>query len=228
MRVEVCPTSAAAAARAADFIAAELRAAVKDRGLGTVALSGGRTPELMMRALAAARLPWPQIHIFQVDERIVGDDDERRNMNTIRAAFGQSLIPVDNVHPMPVNSSPLESGAAQYSTDLGTMAGAQPSLDVVHLGLGEDGHTASLVAGDGALASDSDVAITGLYKGVHRMTLTLQVLDRARRRIWLVTGSSKRDIVRRFLDADPELVASRVRREAAILVLDDDAAGERT
>jgi 6-phosphogluconolactonase/glucosamine-6-phosphate isomerase/deaminase len=121
---------------------------------------------------------------------------------------------------------PPEAGAIAYANDLEALAGHPSRIDVVHLGLGEDGHTASLVPGDAVLESDGDVAVTDEYKGTRRMTLTLDTLDRARCRIWLVTGRSKRDVVSQFLARDPTLVASRVNADATVVVLDKDAAGE--
>jgi 6-phosphogluconolactonase len=226
MRIDVRPTAAAAAAWAASLIAAQLEAAVNQRGRGTLAVSGGRTPTAMLRELARAELPWSEILLFQVDERIVAMNDERRNLKQLLATFSASLLPQKNIHSMPVDRGPDENSAEQYFDDLCSAIGTPPQLDVVHLGLGNDGHTASLFAGDPAAASDRDVAISGIYQGLRRMTLTLRMLDRARQRIWLVTGSDKREIVSRFLDADAELVANHVRREDSIVVLDRAAAGE--
>jgi len=225
MGIDVRPTAAEAGARVASLIAAQMRASVVECGRGSLALSGGRTPEPMLRALGAAEIPWQQVHVFQVDERVVGHDDARRNLSAITAAFESSSVPAENVHGMPVDREPLQAGAEQYYTELCAYAGTPPRIDVVHLGVGEDGHTASLVAHDAALEADGDVAITAPYAGVHRMTLTLRALERAKFRVWLITGASKRRIVRRFLDGDPTIVASRVRREADVIVLDSDAAG---
>jgi 6-phosphogluconolactonase len=180
----------------------------------------------MLHELAAAKLAWPQIHVFQVDERIVAMDDERRNMQAIIATLAALPIPAENLHAMPVDRGTPEVGAAQYFDDLCAVAGVPPCLDLVHLGLGGDGHTASLFPGDPAAASDHDVAVSGRYQGLRRMTLTLAMLNRARKRIWLITGSGKREILRRFLDADPELIASHVRRDESLVVLDREAAGE--
>jgi 6-phosphogluconolactonase len=225
MRVEVCATAADANRRAAELIAEALRGAVHERGRGVAALSGGRTPAIMLQTLASSELPWTDVHVFQVDERVVGPADERRNLLGIGRALADSQLPATNLHGMPVDTTPVEAGAAQYCRELAAVAGEPPRIDVVHLGLGEDGHTASLVPGDPALAADLDVALSGPYQGTRRMTLTLPVIDRARTRIWLVTGDAKRDVVQRLLAAEPQLVASRVSREAAVAVLDRAAAG---
>jgi 6-phosphogluconolactonase len=228
MRVEVCATAADAGQCAARLIAEALRGAVLERGLGVAALSGGKTPELMLAALASSELPWANVHLFQVDERIVGDDDDRRNLTSIRRAFACSPLARENLHGMPVDTLPVEAGGAEYARQLAAIAGDPPRIDVVHLGLGDDGHTASLVPGDVTLEAEGDVTISRLYQGTRRMTLTLRALNRAARRVWLVTGESKRDVARRLLEQDSRLVASRVSPEAAVVVLDRAAAGERS
>jgi 6-phosphogluconolactonase len=198
--------------------------AVAVRGCGTVAFSGGHTPADMFRVLAAATLNWAEVDIFQVDERIVGADDERRNLRAFRAAFANVGPPAARIHGMPVDDGPQEQAAEDYAETLNTIAGTPATLDVVHLGLGVDGHTASLFPGDAALRATADVALSGPYDGLERMTLTIDVLNRARMRVWLVTGASKQAVVRRLVDDDPAIVAHRIRRGDSILVLDRDAA----
>jgi 6-phosphogluconolactonase len=226
MRVDVCATATEASQHAAQLIAEAMRAAARERGRAAAAVSGGTTPGAMLQALASSDLPWDVAHLFQVDERIVPDGDARRNLIGIERAFAGSPLPLGHLHPMPVGRVPISSGAAQYCRDLEAVLGDPPRLDVVHLGLGADGHTASLVPGDAALDAKTDVAISGPYEGTRRMTLTLRVIDRARRVVWLVTGAAKRDVVQRFLAEDAQLNASRVRRDAAVLVVDRAAAGE--
>jgi 6-phosphogluconolactonase len=225
MQIEICPTATAAGTRAAELIAGRLHTAVAERGYGTVALSGGGTARRLLPELTSIALPWPHIHVFQVDERIVRADDERSNMRAIRFAFEKSDIPADHLHHMPVASASPAEGAAEYAVDLGAIAGSPPRLDVVHLGLGDDGHTASLVMGDRAVEAIGVVAVTGLYEGVQRMTLTLRVLNLARFRVWLVCGQSKRSVVKRLLAGDPEVIASRILMQDSILVLDEAASG---
>jgi 6-phosphogluconolactonase len=180
----------------------------------------------MYLSLVAMPVAWPLIDVFQVDERVVGEADERSNMRALHAAFGRTDIPPQQLHHMPVDAVPLDSGAAQYARELDTAAGTPPTLDVVHLGLGADGHTASLVPGDDALDAEGDVALTQPYMGVRRMTLTLGVLNRARLRVWLVTGRAKQEAVSRLMHAEPATIATRIRRDESILVLDEDAAAE--
>jgi 6-phosphogluconolactonase len=224
MQVEVCGSAAAAAARAAGLIVDALRLAIAERGVGTVALSGGHTPAPMFRELAGASLDWGRVHVFQVDERLVGETDERSNMRQIRSALG-SCLAAHQLHAMPVEDIGPAAATAAYARALGAIAGTPLVLDVVHLGLGEDGHTASLFPGDAALDANGDIAHAAPHGGVARMTLTLPALNRARRRIWLAVGEAKRDVVSRLLAGDSALVASRVRTEDSILVVDTLAAG---
>src|SRR5262249_40502411 len=160
-------------------------ALVAATGSFTVALSGGSGPWQAFRLLAEEDVPWGAVELFQADERVAPLGDEERNLTHLR----QSL-PADawaKVHPMPVDSNDLQAAAAQYAQVL------PERLDVAHLGLGPDGHTASLVPGDPILGvDDRDVALTyGEYQGRRRMTLTYPMLDRSRELLWLVTGESK-------------------------------------
>lgn len=224
MRIEVCGDAAAAAARAAEFLAAQTDNAIARRGLATIALSGGKTPTTMLSKLALASIDWRHVHVFQVDERLVGSDDERRNMRSIQAAFGQSTVPAGQLHAMPTGLDSLADTAEAYARELCEIAGRPPVLDVVHLGLGKDGHTASLFPGEAAVDAEGEIALSGIHGGMRRMTLTLRVINLARMRLWLVTGASKRECVRRLLDPGSGLVANRVRRRASVLFLDRDAA----
>ncbi len=223
MRVEVYPTAAAAAARAAALVKNCIESAIAGRGLAAIALSGGKTPAGMLGELASAPIDWSRVHVFQVDERLVGEHDARRNWRVIRAAFERSGLPASHLHAMPLDAASPESGAREYAGELRAVAGAPPVLDAVHLGLGEDGHTASLFPGDAAVDATVEVALSGVHEGMRRMTLTLETINRARARIWLVTGPAKRVIVKRLLEPGADLVASRVWSDASILVLDRDA-----
>ena len=143
------------------------------------------------------------MHLYQVDERIAPDGDPDRNLTHLRESFLQHVsFPPRNVHAMPVESPDPEAGARQYALALQEFAGSPPILDLVHLGLGPDGHTASLVPADPVLnVTNADVAVTGIYQGRRRMTLTYPALNRARRVLWVVTGSEKVEMLRRLLDA---------------------------
>jgi 6-phosphogluconolactonase len=228
MKLEVFDDADSVAQAAAATIASDARAAVAARGRYAVAVSGGHTPWIMLRALADEDLPWEGVHIYQVDERVAPEGDPDRNLTHLRESLLQhaSLRP-EQVHAMPVESPDLERAAAQYALALQEIAGSPPVLDLVHLGLGPDGHTASLVPGDPVLKiTDADVAVTGIYQGHRRMTLTYPALNRARRVLWMVTGSEKTEMLHRLLDGDESIPSGRVRREQA-LVLADRAAGGR-
>jgi len=228
MNVEVLPDAAAVATRAAQFIAAQARDAVAVRGRFAFAVSGGHTPWLMLKALAAEQVPWASVHLFQVDERIAPPGHADRNLTHIQESLGaRAPLDPDHLHAMPVEDADLAAAAARYSAQLRTVTGSPPALDLVHLGLGPDGHTASLVPGDPALqVVDTDVALTGVYQGRRRMTLTYPVLDRARQVLWVVTGAEKAAIVPRLRAGDTSIPSGHVRPDRALLLLDAAAAGE--
>jgi len=215
----------AAAAEAASRVAAAAREAVAARGTFTVALSGGRTPARMLAALAQADMPWERTHVFQVDERVAPDGDPARNLNMLREALlGSGLLDPARLHAMPVAEG--STGAARYMALLCLRVGAPPVLDLVHLGLGDDGHTASLVPDDVALGEETaDVCLTGEYRGHRRMTLTFPAINRARARLWLLTGADKGPMLARLAARDRGIPAGRVARAGAVVVCDADAAG---
>jgi 6-phosphogluconolactonase len=170
---------------------------------------------------------WSEVQVFQVDERIAPIDSDERNFKHLRESLLSHVpLPEANLHAMPIEASDLPAAAAQYARTLEGLAGSPPALDLVHLGLGPDGHTASLVPGDSVLeVSDAWVSLTGgLYQGRHRMTLTYPVLDHARCVLWLVAGSEKVDALSRLKRHDPSIPGGRVRADAAIVVADRAAA----
>lgn len=222
MRVEVHPSDVLAE-RAALWIADRAWAAVADRGRFNLAVSGGSTPAAMFAALARLPLPWTQIHVFQVDERVAPDGDADRNLGDLRANL-LDLVPAQP-HPMDVTAADLGAAAAAFATDLHAVTG-DGVLDVVHLGLGDDGHTASWPPGDPVVEmSDRDVALCGLYKGRVRMTLTVPAVNRAREVMFLVSGGGKLDALRRLLSDDPGIPAGHVRRTDTTVLSDRAAAG---
>ena len=227
MKIEVLADPDAVARRAAGMVAEQARAAVKARGRFTFAVSGGHTPWIMLRALAGEQLPWDAIHVVQVDERVAPADSDQRNLKHLRESLlSHAPLPPGNLHAMPVEAADLPAAAAEYARTLEDLAGAPPVLDLVHLGLGPDGHTASLVPGDTVLeVTGIPVALTGgLYQGCHRMTLTYPVLDAARAVLWLVTGAEKVDALGRLQRKDRTIPAGRVRQEHAVVVADRAAA----
>jgi 6-phosphogluconolactonase len=228
MEIEVLDDAAAVATKAAAFIAAEARTAVAARGRFVMAVSGGHTPWQMLRALAGEDVPWKSVHVAQVDERVAPAGDPDRNLSHLRASLlAHAPLRPEQIHAMPVESADLPSAAAQYARTLQEIAGSPPVLDLAHLGLGPDGHTASLVPGDPVLeVTDRDVALTGrVYEARRRMTLTYPVLDRSRRILWVVTGIEKVDMLARLRAGDRSIPAGRVRRDRALVIADRAAAG---
>jgi 6-phosphogluconolactonase len=229
MRIEALADAGAVAGRAAAIIAAEARAAVAARGRFVVAVSGGRTPWQMLRALGAEEVPWARVHVVQVDERVVPAGDPERNLTQLRDSLLLPGVPLpsERVHAMPVDGPDLEAAALRYALTLRDVAGSPPVLDLAHLGLGADGHTASLVPGDSVLeVTDRDVALTsGEYHGRRRMTLTYPMLNRARRVLWLVTGPEKAAMLARLRAGDPSIPAGRIRQDQALVLADRAAIG---
>jgi 6-phosphogluconolactonase len=209
------------------LIAAEARAAVAARGRFIVAVSGGRTPWQMLHTLAREDVPWAGVHVIQVDERIAPAGDPDRNFTQLRESLLEhALLPAENLHAMPVEEADVEMAARRYAGVLERIAGRPPVLDLAHLGLGPDGHTASLVPDDPVLnVVDRDVALTGIYLKRRRMTLTYPMLNRSRRVLWVVTGAEKAAMLRRLLAADGSIPAGRVHQERAVVVADRAAAG---
>lgn len=207
---------------AADAIATELGWAIRRRGQATLAVSGGTTPWAMLANLARHALDWANVHVFQVDERAVPDGDDDRNLTHLRAALlDAAAIPAGNVHAIPIGTD-LDAAARDYDATLRHVAGGE--LDVVHLGLGDDGHTASLVPGDAVLGVDDRlVATTGEYRGARRVTLTYPALAAARRILWLVDGAAKADALRRLVAGDDSIPAGRVPQDRAVVHCDEAA-----
>lgn len=227
-RLEIRADAAALARAAARFVTECAARATAERNRFTVAFSGGSTPGAMLAGLAAEDLPWHQMQVFQVDERVAPRGDADRNLTQLaEALLGNTPLASDALHPMPVEAGDLESAASEYAATLRRLAGAPAVLDLVHLGLGDDGHTASLVPGDAVLeVDDDDVAVTAPYHGHRRMTLTLPLISRARTRMWLVTGAGKSAILERLMAGDTGIPAGRVSRENAVVFADTAAAGD--
>ena len=228
MKIEVFADADAVAREAAAIISAEARAAVAERGRFSTAVSGGHTPWIMLRVLAEEEVPWNSVHLAQVDERVAPAGDPDRNLTHLQESLLEHApLPPEQIYAMPVESTDLEAAAKQYAATLAKIAGSPPILDIVHLGLGPDGHTASLVPGDAVLqVKDADVAVTRIYQGRRRMTLTYPILNRARRVLWLVTGSEKAGMLVRLREGDQSIPAGRVSQERALVLADRAAAGQ--
>ena len=226
MKIQVLADADAVAKEAARIIAAEARAAVGAHGRFVVAVSGGRTPWQMLRALASEEVPWPGVHVVQVDERVAPADDPDRNLTHLRESLlSHAPLRPDQIHAMPVEDADLEAATRNYARTLQHLAGSPPALDLAHLGLGPDGHTASLVPGDPVLnVADNDVALTGDYQRRRRMTLTYPMLNRSHRILWLVTGGEKAGMLVRLRDGDVTIPAGRIRQDQALVLADRSAA----
>jgi 6-phosphogluconolactonase len=226
VRIEALADAGAVARAGAAFTAAEARAAVAARGRFIVAFSGGRTPWQMLRALADEPMPWDRVHVVQVDERVAPAGDPDRNLTHLRESLlAHCPLPPEQVHAMPVESADLEAASQRYALTLRQIAGAPAILDLAHLGLGPDGHTASLVPGDPVLeVAGADVAVTGVYQGRRRMTLTYPLLNRSRRIVWLVTGREKAEMLARLWRGDRSIPAGRISQDQAVVLADRGAA----
>ena len=226
MRIEALADADSVARAGAALTAAEARAAVAARGRFIVAFSGGHTPWQMLRALADEQVPWAGVHVVQVDERVAPAGDPDRNLTHLRESLlARCPLRPEQVHAMPVESADLEAAGGRYALTLRQIAGSPVVLDLAHLGLGPDGHTASLVPGDPVLdVTGADVALTGVYQGRRRMTLTYPVLNRARRIVWLITGREKAEMLARLCRGDRSIPAGRIDQHQALVLADHEAA----
>lgn len=214
MEIRVAADPQAAADVAARAIARRLVNAVAARGTASVAFSGGSTPALMLARMAELDVPWGQVHVFQVDERVAPDGDPARNAGLLDA------LPVRraNRHLMPVTAKDLNAAARRYAAAL------PERFDVVHLGVGDDGHTASWPPGDPVIDATEPVAMSAPYNGFVRMTLTPPVVNAARHRLVLAPGAAKAQPLSRWLLDDHSLPIQRVRRADTVVVIDAAAA----
>jgi 6-phosphogluconolactonase len=227
LSVEVLETADAVANRAAQAIAALAREAIEARGRFLFAVSGGHTPWVMLRALAAAQIPWPAVRVFQVDERVAPAGHADRNLTHLKdSLLERAPLRPEQILAMPVEAEDLDRAAAEYAQTLQRECGSPAVLDLVHLGLGPDGHTASLVRDDPVLkVCDRDVAGTGPYQGRRRMTLTYPAINRARQVLWVVTGAKKAQMLDRLLHGDADIPAGRVDCDKSLVLADVAAVG---
>ena len=225
MTTEILADAEAVAKRAAMYIAEQAQIAVSARGRFIFAVSGGRTPWVMMRQLTREDVPWADTDIVQVDERIAPSGHADRNLTSLVDCLRDAPFRQEQIHAMPVEDQNLDAAADRYGRLLQTIAGSPPVLDLIHLGLGPDGHTASLVPGDPVLdVADRAVALTNVYQGRRRMTLTFPVLNRARRILWVVTGSDKAKALAQLRHGDTTIPAGRIQQDRAQLIADSAAA----
>ena len=230
MKQEILSTSDAVAARAAQIIASDARAAVAARRRFVMAVSGGRTPWQMLRALANEEMPWANVHVVQVDERIAPAGDKDRNLTHLcESLLSHAPIPENQIHAMPVEAADLDQACRDYTALLNSICGNPAVIDLTHLGLGPDGHTASLIPGDPVCeVHDAEVALTGLYQNRRRMTLTYPILNRSRHVLWVVTGAEKAPMLPCLLAGDAGIPAGPIAQANATLLADAPAAAEIT
>ncbi len=226
MNFEIFNDAEAVSKMAATFIANEARAAIRERGRFVMAISGGKTPWIMLRHLADEKVEWNKVHLFQVDERIAPAGSPDRNWTHLQETLlNEQATKSVHLHPMPVEDSNLEAGASSYAVLLHDLTGTPPVFDLVHLGLGPDGHTASLIPHDPVLkVIDRDVALTGLYQGHQRMTLTYPVINRSRKILWVVTGKEKQTALQQLLNKDKSIPGGSLVQANATIFADEDAA----
>ena len=225
MKIEIFPVAEQVAERAAAYLEQVIREALIHQKSFSLAISGGRTPWEMLKILSKADLPWQRINLFQVDERVAPDGHPDRNLTQLfQAIAGTPMVTQLRIFPMPVTAEDLDAAAKEYTEVLNEVTEGK-GLDIIHLGLGSDGHTASLVPGDEVLAIQNRlVACTqNNYQGRIRMTLTYPLLNAAKQILWIVTGSEKKEMVQRMLQQDPSIPAGCVRPENALLLVDQAA-----
>jgi 6-phosphogluconolactonase len=219
IELEVAGDEKAGSRRAAELIAAAGAEAAAERGHFAFAMSGGRSPWAMLAILGELEeMPWDKTELFQVDERVAAPGDEARNLTHM--VLGLSMDHQATLRPMPVTQRNLDNAARDYEAQL------PDRFDLVHLGLGPDGHTASLVPGDPVLdVTDRRVAMTETYQDHRRMTLTYPTLNDARRIVWLVTGPDKVEALQKLLAGDESIPAGRVHNDHVVVIADEAAAG---
>ena len=215
MELRVLPTPADVATAGATHFAAAARRAIGSKGTFVAAVSGGRTPWLMFADLAGFDLEWDRMTWYQVDERIAPEGDPDRNWTTLEQIVGH--LPID-LRPLPVTAADLVAAAAGYATNL------PDRFDLVHLGLGPDGHTASLLPGERPFPPNVLVGATGIYQGRNRLTLTATALNRGAEFLWLVTGTDKATALSALLAGDPSIPASQIRAADSLVLADTSAA----
>ncbi|MBC7778980.1 MAG: 6-phosphogluconolactonase [Proteobacteria bacterium] len=222
MEIEVHADPVSLSAHASATIALAARVAIGARARFLLAVSGGNTPLETLRRLATETIDWQQVHLAQVDERVAPSGSDERNLTHLQAMLLDRVpLPRTHVHSMPVEDIDISAGAQRFARQLEQIAGRPATFDMMLLGLGADGHTASLVPGDPVLdSSAAEVALTEVYRGARRMTLTFPIINRARCVVWLIAGASKAPALAQLIHRDLSIPASHVARERALLLVD--------
>lgn len=232
-KVEVLPDQAALIQRSLELTLDRIQAAIRERGLCTIALSGGSTPKPLYEAIAAEQLPWDKIHLFWGDERYVPADHPDSNQLMARRAWLDRVdLPDANIHPVPTEDLLPVDAARKYEEHLTeffqTTRGEFPTLDLILLGMGDDGHTASLFPHTEALKV-TDLITVGDKDGTPRITFTAPLINKARCVIFVVAGDNKRPALAQVFApiADDFTYPSRlVQPEGELWWLLDQAAGQ--
>ena len=227
LKTEIFPSADQVAKEAAAYIEQLIRETLTQKKSFSMAISGGRTPWEMLKILSKASLPWMRVNLFQVDERVAPDGHADRNLTQLfQAIEGSPLVTRLRIFPMPVTADDLDVASEDYAQLIHEITEGE-GLDLIHLGMGSDGHTASLVPGDGILeVNDRDVACTEqLYQGRIRMTLTYPLLNSAKRILWIVTGTEKQEMVQHLLKQDASIPAGAVNQANSLLMVDQAAFG---
>ena len=226
MTLEIFNNSDEVAEKAAQYIEEKMRTAILTKGSFTMAISGGKTPWQMLKILSKAKLRWEKVFLFQVDERVAPDGNEERNLTQLfKSIEGSGIMTRINVFPMHVISENLAEETKAYSEVIQRVT-ENGELDLIHLGMGADGHTASLIPGDSVCeVADADIAMTAdPYQGRMRMTITYPLINRAKEVLWLVTGEEKAEMLQRLLQQDPSIPAGKVNPTNATIFADQAAA----
>ena len=225
IRVRRSTTAQSAADDAAAWVAARAVALIERTGRFVWAVSGGSTPAVFLESLATHdQVDWSAVHLFQVDERIAPAGSRDRNDTMIRERFVDHR-PLVQYHSMPVEAGDERSALAGHLSELEHLAGTPARLDLIQLGLGADGHTASLVPGDPVLEATTDVAVSAEYKGSRRWTMTAPLINRARERLFLVTGAEKDEALHCLATGDPGIPGSLITDDQTFLVTDRQIPG---
>jgi 6-phosphogluconolactonase len=237
-RFVVLPEIGAVASEAADRFVESARAAIAARGTFRVALSGGTTPNAVYPLLASqprvGRVDWSRVEFFWGDERAVPPDDPESNFGTAYRMFISKLPGVrpDSIHRMQGEGPDLNASALAYETELrlafSVRGDRPPQFDLIWLGLGPDGHTASIFAGSSAVRVMDRWVVANWVpsRQVWRLTLTYPVIDAAREIVFLATGENKANAIRHIRRGRSPLPAARVRARNVVWLIDAAAAGQ--
>ncbi len=226
MEIRTYQSATEVAKEAALYITDRIRENISRKGFFTMAISGGRTPWEMIKELSKEDLPWEKVFLFQVDERIAPDAHPDRNLTQLfKALEGSKLVVRLNIFPMRVNAEDLDVACEEYESIIKRMT-ENGKLDLVHLGIGTDGHTASLIPNDSVLDVDNKgVAVTSTdYQGRHRMTLTYPLINQAEKILWVITGAEKAEMLDRLLHKDPLIPAGKIDQHHTIVLTEESAA----